>query len=51
VGGIVHTLTGGYELAFLSGGILGIVASGLVLMLEKDPGRVRAELAKAALPA
>lgn len=51
VGGIVHTLTGGYELAFLSGGILGIVASALVLMLEKDPGRVRAELAKAALPA
>lgn len=50
VGGIVHNLTGGYELAFLSGGILGFVASALVLALEKDPRRVRAELAKAALP-
>jgi MFS family permease len=47
IGGIAHALTGNYDLAFLSGGILAIVASGLVLAIEKDPERVRVRLASA----
>lgn len=51
IGGLVHNWTGNYNLAFLSGGILAILASGLVLAIDNDPSRARTRLANASVPA
>ncbi|OGB92008.1 MAG: hypothetical protein A2Z31_06925 [candidate division NC10 bacterium RBG_16_65_8] len=38
VGGAVYDLTGAYDWAFISAGILGILAAGMVLAI-REPGR------------
>jgi MFS family permease len=42
VGGAVHDRTGGYDPAFLSAGVLGILAAGLVLAIRDRPPASRA---------
>jgi len=50
VGGLVYDLTGTYTLAFLSAGVLGILAAGMVLAI-REPGRAAPAPAVRAAPA
>ncbi len=51
VGGLVYDRTGTYDLAFISAGILGILAAGMVLAIRERPRRPSPEAAPAASPA
>jgi predicted MFS family arabinose efflux permease len=51
VGGLVYDLTGTYDWAFISAGILGILAAGMVLAIRDPTQRVPTPSATEVVPA